>query len=862
MQIRSPILTLLLALAPLASPLLTPARADEAADDQTPAGKAYREAWWAETSGGNLTQALDLYAKVLEAEGSPALKAQALFRRALVLQRIGKTEEAIRALERLAKDFPGEAALQAEARARLSEWTAVDLKTSFEEWFRRYRFSPEFQAKIVDLVLKLGASDGAVSQAAYGEVLTIGEPALPALRQHLGSANPQLHDRVVSALLALKEVPSADALRRAGTWRNDWNAWRVLTSAPPEVRARLKAELDPNATWDQGLNAALDGPASVLRWARATGPDVPWESRRPFVGFMDLPPKESPEATALVPLLREIAVDPAAESGLRESVLPRLVTLGGLGTQEAGRWLAQGDPLLRVTALNALTQVGSGPDSMLALRRSLEAARAWPDALRWRIATGVFAGLDRLPADEPLSALADDLVALIANSGGQGPSGSFGAGAQTPRQRDVLAHMVDRSTDGRLANTLLSFWIGPRVFTAPDLERLAGWVRAAPLEEVRVSAAYALATTAGDAQRRAVALAAEADLSADTRWRLCDLLLRSAASVSILSDPQQRRALLTAARRAEDQAGYGSLSGALINIVERSATLRHDLALDFLVDPEAFPRSLLLGEASPRVLGSVAGGLQPGALRAWAAELATLTGAWAKAWASTSWSAAQRDAAIAGLPALSPQSDPALRPVLRAALRDASNGISAASRTTLMRLIAPLTLDDVRAVFDLATPEGSDAAVAMLWANDMPDPTPSVELLDALHLGLRPQAPSHVIRTLVHAHAGLPEAQPRLVEAQLNHRDSAVQSNGVAALIGRESSDDLPLWLKALALPDPAVRVLVAKGLGRLTHPEATKALVRALDDPSSQVRDAAIESLEAIQKIEELKARWREKVR
>lgn len=860
MPIRSPILTLLLALAPLASPLLTPARADEAADDQSPAGKAYREAWWAETSGGNLTQALELYAKVLEAEGASALKARALFRRALVLQRIGKTEEAIRALERLAKDFPGEAALQAEARARLSEWTAVDLKTSFEEWFRRYRFSPEFQAKIVDLVLKLGASDLGVSAAAYGEVLTIGEPALPALRQHLGSANSQLHDRVVSALLALKEVPSADALRRAATWRNDWNAWRVLTGAPPEVRARLKAELDPKATWDQGLIATLDGPAAVLRWARATGPEVPWESRRLFVQFMDLPPKDSPEAAALVPLLREIAVDAAAESGLRESVLTRLVSLGGLGTQEAGRWLAQGDPLLRVTALNALTQVGSGPDSLLALRRSLEAARAWPDAFRWRIAAGVFAGLDRLPADEPLSVLAGDLVALIANSGGQGPSGPFGAGAQTPRQRDVLAHMVDRSTDGRLANTLLGNWIGPRVFTAPELERLAGWVRGAPLEEVRASAVHALATTAGDAQRRAVALAAEADLSADTRWKLCDLLLRSAGSMSILSDPAQRRALLTAARRAEDQAGYGSLSGALINIAERSATLRHDLALDFLADPAAFPRALLLVEASP--LGSVAGGLQPGALRAWAAELTTLTGAWAKAWASTAWSAAQRDAAIAGLPALSPQNDPALRPVLHAALRDASNGISAASRTTLLRLIAPLTLDDVRAVFDFATPEGSDAAVAMMWGNGLPEPTPSVELLDALHLSLRPQAPSPVIRQLVHAHAGLLEAQPRLVEAQLNHRDPAVQSNGVAALVGRESSDDLPLWLKALALPDPAVRVLVAKGLGRLTHPEATKALVRALDDPSSQVRDAAIESLEAIQRIEELKARWREKVR
>ena len=91
-----------------------------------------------------------------EAEGPASLKARALYKKAVVLQRIGRTEEAIRTLERLAKEYPGEAAPQADARARLAEWTAVDLKTSFAEWYQRYQYSPEFQAKIVDLVLKLG----------------------------------------------------------------------------------------------------------------------------------------------------------------------------------------------------------------------------------------------------------------------------------------------------------------------------------------------------------------------------------------------------------------------------------------------------------------------------------------------------------------------------------------------------------------------------------------------------------------------------------------------------------------------------------------------------------------------------------
>ncbi len=145
------------------------------------------------------------------------MKARALYRKAIVLQRIGKTEEAIRTLERLAKDHPGEAALQTDARARLAEWTAVDLKTSFAEWYQRYQYSPEFQAKIVDLVLKLGSSDGTVIQAASNELLTIGAPAIPALRQHVQSANTQLRYRVVTNLLLLGDVPSPiGTLRETG----------------------------------------------------------------------------------------------------------------------------------------------------------------------------------------------------------------------------------------------------------------------------------------------------------------------------------------------------------------------------------------------------------------------------------------------------------------------------------------------------------------------------------------------------------------------------------------------------------------------------------------------------------------------
>ena len=207
---------LLVVLVVLALPCAVPqaARADEAPQDESAASKAFRDAWWAETGGGNLTQALDLYAKSADAEGPAAVRARALYRRAVVLQRIGKTEDAIRALERLAKDFAGEADLQTQARARLTEWTAVDLRSSFGDWFKRYQYSPEFQAKIVDLVLKLG-SLGDAGNAAARELLSIGEASVPALRE--GLKNHALSERSLSILLALGRRARRGHGGRSGT---------------------------------------------------------------------------------------------------------------------------------------------------------------------------------------------------------------------------------------------------------------------------------------------------------------------------------------------------------------------------------------------------------------------------------------------------------------------------------------------------------------------------------------------------------------------------------------------------------------------------------------------------------------------
>jgi hypothetical protein len=238
------------------------ARAEDDAKPLSPAEQAYKDAWWAETGGGNLNEALALYAKAATAEGPVGIKARALYKQAVIQQRIGKTEEAIQTLERLAKEHPGEANVQADARDLLAEWTAVDLRTGFPEWYRRFQYGPEFQAKILDLVLKLGGNTHADVQVARQEILTIGEPAIPALRAHLGTRNSQLANQVVDTLMQFGEVPDEIVSNHYGMWTTSQPAWALILDLPAERRAALLAKLGIALGSEAALmlQAALQGP--------------------------------------------------------------------------------------------------------------------------------------------------------------------------------------------------------------------------------------------------------------------------------------------------------------------------------------------------------------------------------------------------------------------------------------------------------------------------------------------------------------------------------------------------------------------------------------------------------------------------
>jgi len=236
-----------------------------AQDADSEAERLYREAWWQETGAGALDKALEGYRKAADAEGPASIRARSLYQAAVVLHRVARTEEAIRTLERLSKEFPGEPEVLRLAKARLEEWTAVDLRTSFAEWYRRYVFSPEFQAKVVDLVLKLGTLNDPEAHPVKLELLTIGEAAVPALEEGLEGANALLRSRAILLLFQMSIVPSAKALLADTSWTLQPSHWETILRAEAPVRERLRAE----ATGESELARAIRATASGRREAFA-----------------------------------------------------------------------------------------------------------------------------------------------------------------------------------------------------------------------------------------------------------------------------------------------------------------------------------------------------------------------------------------------------------------------------------------------------------------------------------------------------------------------------------------------------------------------------------------------------------------
>lgn len=240
-----------------------------AQEKKTEAEELFEKAWWEETASGALDKALEGYKKAAEATGPASIRARSLYRGAILEQRLGRTDRAVALLERLAKDFPGETDLLKEAKARLQEWTAVDLRKSFSEWYRSYVFSPEFQARVVDLVLRMGTAKPEESREAWDQLLTIGEASVPALQEALKSSNEQLCHKATQLLLDLGVVPPTEALVKYPAWTREDRDWLTLYRADETTRRRVREEAKGDEPAARAIRAVATSPEEMLTFVLA-----------------------------------------------------------------------------------------------------------------------------------------------------------------------------------------------------------------------------------------------------------------------------------------------------------------------------------------------------------------------------------------------------------------------------------------------------------------------------------------------------------------------------------------------------------------------------------------------------------------
>lgn len=829
-------------------------RGGASAEDEAPANsaaeQAFRDAWWAETGGGNLAEALALYEKAATAAGPTSVQAKALYRRAVVLQRIGKTEEAIQALERLAKTHPGETALQADARARLEEWTAIDLRTGFPEWYRRFQYGPEFQAKVLDLVLKLGSADVPTWSAAERELLAIGEPAIGALRAHVGARDSTMRHNIVKVLLLLGVVPD-EVTTTFGYWTQLYDTWGAILDLPDDRRRALLDRL-PTVPGDESLEAlraALQGPERVLAWF-ATLPAVPTGTMYPRYGLQG----------ALMARLGSIPglaarVDAVVREGLPDPWLwrlfaERMIAEGRATLEDVRAWAANPQRAELDFLIDALRKMPAVPadEALATLRRRAEIGAAnntpWTD-----LRDAVLRLLPALPWPESKDEVANVLMRAWPHVHNRAwpPAG--------PRLAEVLARMAESAPSTMDVGAVVTRYTSTFLGSEPELVQvLVQWIRHASSERLRMAALESLSR-----RQETVDLALIVDLLTESgvpagerqnRWRL---LLISRHGAPVWTDASALARLFATIREAD--AALLKTGGGLAQILAENSkgpNRASALVREWLREPKRTP-SILLALAPPLLWPHLSESGSVPALRTEFFER---------------WRAGDvedRASLLQGLNVLGMEREPnvtddELQAFWREQLRARPHAVPPDWRPYVMHQLKTLTLDDLRSVYDLSDPAQADEVSQLVGGSGGPRVPPSRDVFEALRLALRPDGPH--ARELAAALHPVPGLDEELVPLLLASNDKATRHLALDMLRERSSPEDQEHWLRALGDAAPSVRITAAKWIERVPTPATQKALVAALDDPHPDVRAAALESLDAIQKMEDLKARWREKVR
>lgn len=847
---------------------------DDAPREDTPAAKAFRDAWWQETGAGALDKALKGYRAALAAEGSNAVRARSLYRMGLVLQRMGKMDEALNAMKRLATEFPEQAALLAKAKQRLDEWTAIDLREQFPEWYRRYQYSPEFQAKIVDLVLKLGAPKQDVQRQAKQELLTIGEPAVPALEQHAASANTTIRRIVMEILLDLGRLPPAASLFKSSGWLRQQAFWEHLHAADDATKRayRAAAEANPKDFRAPWVTATLDGESAVAALVRTA--DIQGQNANAFVYGVLAPWLDEEPSSTLTASLRAAVLDPKVSASLRGQLAQRLhayhrFTTGephpfGLTPDEIVQWVGSDDAGVRDAAFQLLRM------GYLESQAVLDAVVAYIDGLEAtarirKEASGAIFGILRMRKTEEGADGAVRAVTRLLESGGWGELDGYplqdwqveGRGSPVvPMQ--VLARAIT-SARGNPVKGAASSWFSHRNPIPRDerWDQLLAWSTAARDSEIRREAIRIAAQAAtGDLERLTAPVIAPGVSPKFGRHFMQGLFRNRAYARLPWNEETVTRLLEITVREPRRKVGKVLprnvvVGGQVINVRMPYATPHGDVLLNVFHDGA---HAATFFRAAVRYPDRFDGAFWNLVGESWShsaehRDLArrSLVEGWGR------WQPDQREQGLHALlhPLTFPRGDAATDVVLRRLL--ASEGNTPAVRSLLLEYVSKLSLADVRAAFDFAKVADVDAAASLV-----PMLPATREVFDAFVPALRKEGKAYDLLA-DHFRDSEDDAIVRdLIARLLAHGSSGANGRATDMLIRRKQAEDLPIWIGALTHREAKVRKLAAERLGRLYNDDAIKALARAVDDADPDVRDAALESLAKIEKTEKEKERWR----
>ncbi len=846
------------------------AHADEAVKEDTAAGKAFREAWWAETGSGALDKALEGYRKAVDAEGSKAVKAKALYRMGIVLQRMGRTDEALQALGRLAKEFPQQTALHAKAQARLDEWTAVDLKTSFPEWYRRYQYSPEFQAKIVDLVLKLGDRTNNTAQSAKQELLTIGEPAVAALQAHSTSANVSIRRHVQEVLIDLGHMPPAASLLKNPGWQNRREFWVLVRGADAKDRAMLETLVaeQPDHWAAKMITAGLAGREGVVKHMRTknAGSVTVEAMLEAWLG-------DDPDAAFFAELramVRDEAVNDHARAALAKRLLASYPVVDGEDPQPFGvtpddviAWATSDARGVRSVAWAAM-RLAATKDP-----RAVDAVAQYILDLRnilsdIKSTSGALFGLLRMQGEgfdtsKAVAAVRRVLNTTSLNSMDTYPLGEWGKGSRgAPDVPIAVVAEALTGAQGHSVQSSLNKWFyqagGQRNEAAFDQlmawavgakdanARREAWSLAGRFATDRTTDLLAPMLQEGIDQQQAYGLfrglqtnqnLSRLDWNVESITRLVEAARRASGN-------RRGRARWATSRGGVGIAAQTTYSNQVANVM---GAILHDPQIQPLFFESARTHPTRFDPALWLMLGE--------AWLADAANRARAQQALRKGW--DAWRPEQREAGLKALltDRIAVRDDEAFEASLRSYL--AAEGNSSAVRTHLLWWIRTLSLEDVAKAFDLTKFEELDAAARLV--SKLPV---TREVYDAFRPTLRPAGKHYTYVYQRFRHAKEDDLVHDLLMHMLAHESDGAINLATQLLTKRRSSIDLGVWIGALQHEQARVRNLAAQRLGVLYNDDVIKALAKAVDDPDPDVRDAALASLEKIEKTEKQKERWR----